>query len=217
MPKSAPLEKQVTTKSAAAKATMAGAIFAAIAASACCVLPAVLALVGVSGLGAAAALEAYRPLFLGVTALLLGAGFYLAYRKPKAVAIVASEGDACGCPAPRTRRAAKPMLWLATLAVFFFASYPYIAGAFAQTEKSGDTALTAASKQVSLNVEGMTCEGCATKIVTALTQAHGVVAASVDFSEKSASITYDPDQVNPQGLANIVSALDGYTAMVASP
>jgi len=214
MPKSAPLEKQVTTKSAAAKATMAGAIFAAIAASACCVLPAVLALVGVSGLGAAAALEAYRPLFLGVTALLLGGGFYLAYRKPKAVA---SEGDACGCPAPRTRRAGRPMLWVATLAVFFFASYPYIAGAFAQTEKNGDTALTAASKQVRLNVEGMTCEGCATKIVTALTQTHGVVTASVDFSEKSAFATYDPEQVKPQALVTIVSALEGYTATVVAP
>ena len=77
MPKSAPIERQAMTKSGAAKATMAGAIFAAIAASACCVLPAILAFVGVSGLGAAAALETYRPLFLGVTALLLGGGFYL--------------------------------------------------------------------------------------------------------------------------------------------
>jgi len=109
------------------------------------------------------------------------------------------------------------MLWMATLAVLFFASYPYIAGAFAQTEKSGDTALTAGSKQVRLDVEGMTCEGCATKIVTALIQTHGVVTASVDFSEKSASVTYEPDQVNPQALANVVGALDGYTAMVASP
>ncbi len=211
------LEQNVDTpKTKAARATMAGAIVAAIAASSCCVLPAILAVLGVSGLGVAAALEAYRPLFLGVTALLLGIGFYLVYRKPKTATIDASEGDACGCPAPRTRRAGKPMLWLATLAVLFFASYPHIAGAFAQTEKSGDTALTAASKQVSLNVEGMTCESCVTHIVTALTDTPGVVKASIAFSDGLASVTYDPTQVEPEALAQVVSALDGYTATVVS-
>ncbi len=199
-------------KSGAARATMAGAIIAAIVASSCCVLPAVLALVGVSGLGAAAALEAYRPIFLAVAAVFLGLGFYFVYRKPKAQ--IAGEGDACGCPAPAARRRGKSMLWLGALAVLLFAGYPYIAGATAQTEKAGDTALTTGAKQASLQIEGMTCESCVTRIVTALTETPGVVKASVEFDEESASITYDPNQVSPEALAKAVSALEGYTASV---
>ena len=106
------------------------------------------------------------------------------------------------------------MLWLGALAVLLFASYPYIAGAMAQTEKSGAAALTDGSKQVSLHVEGMTCESCVTHIVTALTDTPGVVKASVAFSDGLASVTYDPTQVKPETFAQVVSTLDGYTATV---
>ncbi len=199
-------------KSGAARATMAGAILAAIAASSCCVLPAVLAIVGVSGVGAAAALEAYRPIFLAVTLVLLGVGFYLVYRKPKVA--VDADVDGCGCPAPNVRRSGKPMLWLSLLAVLLFAGYPLVAGAFAQTSSTGDTALSATSQQVNLHIEGMTCEGCATRIVSALGKTPGVVKASVQYDEGSATVTYDPNTVSPETLADTVSAIDGYTARV---
>jgi mercuric ion transport protein len=62
-----------------------GGVVTAIAASACCVVPAVLALVGVSGAGVASALAPYRPFFLALTIVALGAGFYLAFRPSRAV------------------------------------------------------------------------------------------------------------------------------------
>ncbi|MBI3492258.1 MAG: hypothetical protein HY047_10825, partial [Acidobacteria bacterium] len=58
-----------------------GAIGAALAASACCIGPVVFSLLGASALGASAVrLEAYRPWFLGLTLVLVGAAFYSAYR-----------------------------------------------------------------------------------------------------------------------------------------
>src|SRR5690606_26559218 len=81
---------------------MLGAITAALAASACCLVPAVLAVVGLSGAGFGAALAPYRAVFLIATGVALGAGFWLVYRKQK---------DACGCEAPRGRRAARIALW----------------------------------------------------------------------------------------------------------
>ena len=59
-------------KSGAANATMLGAFLAAIAASSCCVLPALLTVLGVSGAGSAAGLERWRPLFLGLAVAPLG-------------------------------------------------------------------------------------------------------------------------------------------------
>jgi mercuric ion transport protein len=61
------------------KATLVGAVLGALGASACCLGPALLALVGLAGVGVAAAFEPYRPAFLGVSAVLLGLGFYLTY------------------------------------------------------------------------------------------------------------------------------------------
>ncbi len=85
------------------RATLAGAVLAALAASACCILPAVLALVGVSGVGLADALAPWRPVFLSATAGLLGLGFYLSYRRRKAAL-------ACDCPSSRGSRTARGAL-----------------------------------------------------------------------------------------------------------
>ena len=86
-------------------ATMAGAVVAAFLASACCIGPVVLALLGLGGAGLLVKLEPYRPYFTVVTAAALGAGFWLTYRKPRGV-----EGADCGCEHPRTNRLGKVML-----------------------------------------------------------------------------------------------------------
>jgi len=72
----------------------AGGLLAAFLASACCIGPLIFAALGV-GIGATGflagtagvlkALLPYRPLFIGLTILLLGVAFYLAYRKPKSL------------------------------------------------------------------------------------------------------------------------------------
>jgi copper chaperone CopZ len=199
------------------RVAMAGAVVAAIAASACCVVPAVLAIIGISGVGFAAALEPYRPALLAATAALLGLGFYLAYRKPRAAAGANVPVDACGCPAPRTRRAGRSMLWIAALAVAGFAAYPYLAAATAETEKRGDAVQTAASQTAMLHIDGMTCESCASQIVERLSEQPGVVKASVSFADKSARVVYDPERVRPQVLARAVTGIGGYTATAVSP
>lgn len=106
-------------------AANAGAIVSAFVASACCVGPLVFALLGLGGGALLVKFEPYRPYFMALTFALLGAGFYFTYRKPKAVAV--AEGDACGCPAPRTNRAGRIMLWVATVLVVGFLAFPYIA------------------------------------------------------------------------------------------
>src|SRR5260221_14472583 len=99
-----------TQLDSAKKFTLGGAILAAVAASACCIGPLVLAALGIGGAGAFAALGAYRPYILAGTAVLLAGGFYLTYRKPRA----AVEGDACGCEKPKASRAGRIGLWIAT-------------------------------------------------------------------------------------------------------
>lgn len=106
-------------------AANAGAIVSAFIASACCVGPLVLALLGLGGGALLVKFEPYRPIFTAITLGLLGVGFWLQYRKPKAVP--SAEGDACACPAPRANRAGRVMLWVATVLVVGFLAFPYVA------------------------------------------------------------------------------------------
>lgn len=102
--------------------SVVGALIASFMASLCCIGPLVLALLGIGGAGLLVKLERYRPYFIVLTLSLLAVGFYFTYRKPKGV-----EGDACGCEHPKASRVGRVMLWIATIIVAAFLSFPYLA------------------------------------------------------------------------------------------
>lgn len=109
-------------------AASVSSVFTALLASACCVGPLVLALLGIGGAGLLVKFEPYRPYFTAATVALLAAGFYLNYRKPRTArgAAPASPEVECDCPAPRTNRVGRVMLWVATVLVAGFLAFPYL-------------------------------------------------------------------------------------------
>ncbi len=173
--------------SRAASLAVGGSVLAAIVASACCWLPLLLLVFGVSAAGVSATFEKARPLFLGVTAVLLAAGFYLSYfRKEKC-----APGTACEMPNAKLRRLNRTMLWVATVAVVGFALFPNYIGLLLG---GGDTVAIAEEgigSEVILAIEGMTCEGCAVHIKKALLEVDGVKAANVSYGEKAAHVIVD--------------------------
>ena len=106
-------------------AASAGSIISAFLATACCVGPLIFALLGLGGAGLLLKFEPYRPYFIALTVAFLGAGFYFTYRRPRAVT-AATDGEACDCPAPRTNRAGRIMLWVAATLVTGFLAFPYL-------------------------------------------------------------------------------------------
>ena len=107
-------------------AASSSSIISAFIATSCCVGPLILALLGIGGGSLLLKFEPYRPYFMVATFGLLGTGFYFTYRKPK---LVSAKGPACACPAPKTHRAGRVMLWVATVLVCSFLAFPYLAGA----------------------------------------------------------------------------------------
>ncbi|MPY89478.1 MAG: mercury transporter MerT [Luteitalea sp.] len=105
--------------------TVVATVVTAIAASACCIGPVLLSLVGAGALGAAATrLEPWRPVLLGLTAVLLGAAFVVTYRR---------SGEACaadGTCTPAATRRVKILLWVITILVIAVAAFPYYVGWF---------------------------------------------------------------------------------------
>lgn len=112
--------------------TMIGGLVAAFFASLCCIGPFVLAAlsvsVGATGLwvdtaGALKGTLPYRPVFIGLTMLLLGLSFYQAYRQPKSVCVL---GEVC-TPGAMSREN-RTVLWaLAVLALVLILA-PYWLG-----------------------------------------------------------------------------------------
>lgn len=109
-------------------ASMAGAIVAAAASSACCLGPLLFAALGIGGAGLLVALTPYRAPLAAVTLALLATGLYLAYRRPRGAAVASGDGPACACERPRANRLGRAMLWAATLAVLGLLAYPYLFG-----------------------------------------------------------------------------------------
>jgi mercuric ion transport protein len=83
-----------------------GAAVTAAAASLCCVGPAVVSIVGVSGAVAAAGLKPYRPLLILASLALIGVGLWFAYRPTMAGSLGAA------CPS-RAGRISRSIVWIA--------------------------------------------------------------------------------------------------------
>ncbi len=183
-----------------------GAIGTAVLASVCCIGPVVLAGLGIGAVTAAQQFAALRPYFLALTAVLLGLGFYFAYRKPKRAAVC--DGEVC--EAPRVARWGRPLLWIATVAVVALVTFPYYYGplraAFDKPQQPTPVAaMPAQLSTVELKVSGMTCSGCAVSVRNALVETPGVTAAEVDWESARARVQYDQSKVSTAQLIEAVN------------
>ena len=59
-------------------------------------------------------------------------------------------------------------------------------------------------KKVKLNIEGMYCTGCSTRLEKVLNNVDGVEDAKVSLEEKKADIKYDETQVSEKELIEAV-------------
>ena len=180
-----------------------GSVVSALAASACCWIPLLLIALGISAGGVSAWFEQYRLLFLGVTAVLLGTGFYFVYfRRP-----VCAPGSACAAPNPRLRRFNQVMLWVATVVVIASATFPnYVGYLLAGSAPAEATVPAKELTTVNLRIEGMTCDGCAAVVANALGKVPGVQSASASYPEGEAVVTIDPS--SPPRTSSLVEAVE---------
>tara|TARA_R110002072_G_scaffold66429_4_gene163784 strand:+ start:1153 stop:2325 length:1173 start_codon:yes stop_codon:yes gene_type:complete len=197
-----------TTQRRTGGIAVGGSMLAALAASACCWLPLGLIVIGVSAGGVSAWFEHYRWLFLGITGILLGAGFYLVYRKPHC-----EPGSACAAPNRKVQRFNRSMLWIATVFVIASASFPKYVGYLLPKDKGIDISWT--DDQiivVSFGIAGMTCEACTIHLRNELVKVPGVLDVAVSYENSSAEIRFDASR--PPATIDLSSAVEssGYKA-----
>ena len=71
----------------------------------------------------------------------------------------------------------------------------------------------AATKTVTLSVPGMTCATCPITVKKSLEKVSGVSDVQVNFDQKTATVTYDPDKAQPEALTE-ATANAGYPSTV---
>ena len=74
-------------------------------------------------------------------------------------------------------------------------------------------ALAVPPQNVTLVVKNMTCEDCPITVKKALEKVPGVQSVKVDFDKKTATITFDPDETNPELLTKATTEA-GYPSVV---
>jgi len=203
------------------RSVLVGSVLAGLLASACCIGPLLLGAVGLGSLGFAAALAPFRPWFLGLTAVLLGVGFYLAYRRVQGA--TCEPGGACSVPA--SRRNPRIVLWSVAVLAFGLATYPYWgaavadrarnASAQASADDSAHPVASSAYRVVTLDVSGMTCSACTGEIQAKLEQLPGVANAEVSFQESRAKVRVGTPAPSLKALVGAVEAA-GYHAAPAA-
>ena len=145
----------------------------------------------------------YRPLFLGVTSVLVGVAFYLAYRRRETVC---EDGR---CELRSGSGTMKIFLWVVAVMVLGLATFPNWSPLLVA---KSNPVVSAGARQVKLAVSGMHCAACAVNIEKTLRSVPGVKAASVDFDRAEAIVHTEPGRVPEEALLRSVQAAGPYSA-----
>jgi mercuric ion binding protein len=78
-------------------------------------------------------------------------------------------------------------------------------------------AIAGPPRTVTLQVQRMTCETCPIVVRKALQRVPGVSSASVDFTLKTATVTFDPDQVKLATLTQATTNAGFPSTLKAAP
>ncbi len=189
-----------------------GALFAALLASACCLLPLILVFVGVSGAWVSniQALEPLRPFFV---VLALGALGYAIYRE-----VQASRAQAeCACEVTLRDRVRRLLLGVGVVLTVLALIFPLISERMVEQGQTGSVETVDAAvprwQVVTLEVEGMTCGGCVMTVEEALNKLPGVKDKRVTLEPPRAVVVINTHEVRPAEVAQAITEA-GYPARI---
>lgn len=158
----------------------------------CCVGPLIPILIGVGGATALFGLDQYKPLFIGMGLLLLaGSSLYVIRKRNRC------------CTTKNRFKDAQVVLLIFGVGVGSYLALQYgvvpvladIASNKIANEHQVRTEPHASYSRLELEIEGMTCAGCAVGVEQALLEIPGVLSAKVDWETGLGMIEYDRNVV----------------------
>uniref|UniRef100_UPI004047B35F mercuric transport protein MerTP n=1 Tax=Mariniflexile sp. TaxID=1979402 RepID=UPI004047B35F len=176
-------------------------LFAAVAASSCCIPPVIALIAGVGG-GASALswMEPLRPYLIGLAVLAIGYAWY-SYLKTKKAA------DCCEVDAKPKWFQTKGFLIGITLFAAVSISFPYYAHIFYPNNTNKEVVVVSEANVETLNfdIEGMTCNGCAAHVENEVNKLSGIISVTASYENENATVTFDKSKTTKEDIEKAIN------------
>lgn len=184
------------------KGIIGAGLLTALAASLCCITPALALFSGATGIASTFSwMEPYRPYLIGITIAVLGFAWYQKLKPKKAEIDCACEED-------------KPSFWqsksflgIVTVLAFLLMAFPSYSKIFFPKTMATQIIVVDKSKiqQVKLNISGMDCQACSQTINLALSKIPGVLQYKTSYEDANSLVKFDKSKTSIDTIVNVVN------------
>jgi len=176
-------------------------LFAAIAASSCCIPPVIALIAGVGGSASALSwMEPFRPYLIGLAVIAIGYAWY-AYLKPK------KADDCCEVDAKPKWYQTKGFLIGMTLFAAISISFPYYSHIFYPDNKKEVIVVNQSDIQtVNFDVKGMTCASCEEHVKHAVNELEGIVNVAASYEKANAEVEFDNTKTSKEDIEKAINS-----------
>ena len=176
-------------------------LFAAVAASSCCIPPVIALIAGVGG-GASALswMEPFRPYLISLAIIAIGYVWY-AFLKPK------RDDDCCEVDAKPKWYQTKGFLIGITLFAAISISFPYYSHIFYPDNKKEVIVVNQSDIQtVNFDVKGMTCASCEEHVKHAVNELEGIVNVAASYEKANAEVEFDNTKTSKEDIEKAINS-----------
>lgn len=188
------MKRQENKKQNKTRKLLGAGVVSAVAASLCCITPVLALISGTSGIASAFSwMEPLRPYLIGITILVLALAWHQKL-KPRT-----KEEIECACDKDGKKPFIQTKTFLGIVTVFsaLMLAFPYYAHVFYPSNTQKEVVIVNESdvKEVTFDIEGMTCDACASHIENDVMKLSGVIQVKASYENGEAEITYDSTKV----------------------
>ncbi len=183
--------------------TFAG-VFAAIAASLCCIAPVMALLAGSSSIVANFSwIEPARSYLIGLSVIILAFAWYVKLKPAKTSVID------CNCETTKKPSFFQSITFLGIVTVFaiLMMTFPLYAKMFYPKQKVQAVvpAVVDHQQQVKFIIQGMTCEACEEHVNSELSKVNGVLAYKTSYATRSSLVSFDQLKTDEKTIEAVIN------------
>lgn len=193
------------------KPIMAFSIVTAIAASLCCITPAIAFLAGIGGFASTFSwMEPIRPLLIGLTILALGIAWFLRLRPVKETN--------CACDDKPQFVQSKTFLSIITIFAATMLAFPYYSFVFFPNPQAKATTFVSTSdiSSAQLTIQGMTCSGCEEHILHVIREIDGIISSEASYKTGTAKVVFNKSKTSLESITTVINSI-GYQVIHSEP
>ncbi len=191
----------MSTEKTSKKAAYTG-LFAAIAASSCCIPPVIALIAGVGGsVSALSWMEPFRPYLIGLAVVAIGYAWYNYYKLKNT--------DDCDCEIGEKPRwfQTKGFLICITLFAVVSIAFPYYASIFYPDNKKEVVIVNQSNIQtLNFDIKGMTCASCEQHVTHAINELEGIVNVASSFEKANAKVEFDNSKTTKEDIEKAINS-----------